>query len=581
MENPALLHSGVACLLIAALLPAALPSVRPKVSPAGQDREGALLDQAWTKWVKFVDRGRLPPSTRNWQRRAAVLPAAMRLVPANQWSGYTRLDEAKDLVTLLVLRGSYADGVRILHLLEMRPPKRPDARSWFPAVRRHVVDELDRGDLHVGIQAALLDKLEEGAIRLDEKGLALSHSNPALAAIVLPLLGSFHGNRFRPVMRKFLASGDESLILAATEGLSRMKSGGSIDAVLHALPAVDSVDGRRHLVRLLLELDALDGGAARPDKERRWMDAIMQEMKRLGDASRKSPLVPLYRTWRRPESVPFLIDELEATVALAKKHKVPTSLVFYQSALHEALTNLTGTFVRRGEWGRWREFWRREGESFVLAKEPKRSQGKTSASGFFGIPVRGRRVLFILDTSGSMSAPAAGNGLAAFENGRTRLARAKQELLSAVSGMSENSAFNVIFFSSDARRWLPGPRPANDKRKKALENTLRSILPDGGTDLLDALKLGMRGKIHPTTGMGRPSVDEIFVLSDGMPSNAPDFILSRVAKWNIDRSAVINTVYLGVARETSPTLAPLPLVGPAAFMKKLAEQNGGKFVPTH
>jgi len=560
-----------ACLLFTVSVPA-----------QGEEAENAKLDRAWSTWVKHIDRGRLPPTTRNWQVRGAILPASMRLVPESGVPQYTRLDEAEDLVTLTILRGSYVDGQRIVHLLLLPQPKRPDSRPWFPRLQKHVIEELDRDDLKVGIQAALLDKLEEGAVAIKKEGDGLSHSDPALASVLLPLLGGFHGNRFRPVLEQYLGSGDPSLILAAAEGLSRMGSGASIEKVLRALPAVTSVFQRRRLVRLLLELDALnDEGESSSDRlveEKRWLGLLYLELESRAGPGLRAPLIPLFRTWRSPASVPRLIGELESTVIQSKLRKVPTSLVFYQNDLHETLMNLTGTFVRRGEWAKWRTFWDREGANFILAKEPKRDQGKTSASGFFGIPVRGKRVVFVLDTSGSMSAPTGGGGIKSFEVGRSRLERAKHELLAAVGGMSETSSFNVIFFSNDARAWLPGPRPANDKRKKALRTTLESLLPNGGTFLLAGLKRGMSGKIHPTTGQTKRSVDEIFVLSDGMPKNPPEMILERVAKWNVSGAAVINTVFLGVARRTNPTDVPLPLVGPAAFMKKLAEQNGGKFV---
>lgn len=563
-------------------LSACLLSILASAAWQGADGEDVRLDRAWATWVKYVDRGQLPAETRHWQKRSAILPASMRLVPENQVGQYTRLDEAEDLITLIVLRGSYEDGQRIVHLLSLRQPKRPDATPWFEKLQKHLIDELDRDDLRVGLQAALLDKLEEGEVAVGKEGASLSHSEPALASVILPLLGGFHGNRFRPVLEQYLGSGDSALILAAAEGLSRMGSGASIGKVLQALPEVDTVHERRRLVRLLLELDALDDDGkhteAQAVKERRWLELLYQEMQVQKEMALKAPIIPLFRTWRSPESVPRLISELEATVIWSKRRRVPTSLVFYQNDIHETLSNLTGAFVRRGEWSAWREFWNKEGSYFILAKEPKRRQGTTSADGFFGIPVRGKRVIFVLDTSGSMSAASSGVGLKSFEGGRTRLDRAKKELMAAVGAMSENSSFNVIFFSSDARPWLPGPRPASDKRKKALETALASILPNGGTSLLAGLKRGMRGKIHPTTGKVRQSVDEIFVLSDGQPNTSTDMILEKVSKWNVGRSAVINTVYLGFARKTSPTDVPLPLVGPAAFMKKLAEQNGGKFV---
>ena len=231
-----MLGKPVACLLILA-----------SAAAQAEDAEDAKLDRAWQSWVKFVDRGRLPPATRNWQVRGAILPVSMRLVPESRQLQYTRMNEAEDLITLLILRGSYADGQHIVHLLTLRQPKRPEARRWFPKLRMHVIEELERGDLHVGLQAALLDKLEEGAVRIKGKGQARSHSDPALASILLPLLGGFHGNRFRPVLEQYLESGDGSLILAATEGLSRMSSGASIGKVLEAMPHVVAVAERRKL----------------------------------------------------------------------------------------------------------------------------------------------------------------------------------------------------------------------------------------------------------------------------------------------------------------------------------------------
>ncbi|MEZ5990606.1 MAG: VWA domain-containing protein [Planctomycetota bacterium] len=574
--------------------------------------QGDALGDAFTKWFRYFEKGRFPPEGRDWRKRSPILPPDMRLVPEGFQGSYDRVEESRDILTLLVQRGGYADGERLLQVLAQPRPTDPLGANVHDGVVELVAAELARPGLPVGLQAAVLDRLEAGQLALPGRDERLGHSEPELAMSLLPLLGDFHPSRFRPVLERYLGSGDFRLVLAAGEGLSRMRSARSLPVLVDALGRFSTPDRLRELVRLVLELDSLaldaadddgegaaegageegtgkpgaaDGAAeaarardkaAREALERHLLAKVREAWARQTEPRSRMALVPLFRTWRSADSVPFLLAELRRALDQQKAAGHATSLPFLVAAVHETLCDLCGAFHAGSDPEDWFAFWEQEKARFVLAPRPEQ-KGTTRAEGFFGIPVRGRCVLFVLDCSGSMSAGTLTGE--APESGvlPSRLERAKQELLAAVEGMDDHRRFNVVLFSTSARAWMPAPRPATERRRQALASSLRGLQPRGGTNLLAALRLGIAGRIKEQQGRYGTSIDEVFVLSDGMPSSPPDLILERVRQWNPGRAAAIHAVYLGQETRGLPIDQP-ERVGPDSFMRRLAEENGGRFV---
>jgi len=125
---------------------------------------------------------------------------------------------------------------------------------------------------------------------------------------------------------------------------------------------------------------------------------------------------------------------------------------------------------------------------------------------FFGIRAEGQLFIYVVDCSGSMLDD-------------DRLVRAKRELRRSVTNLQLPQRFQIIFYN-DRPVPIMGelPRSADLTAKTQMNQWLRLIEPDGGTDPRGAL--GMALAVRP---------DAIFLLSDG---EFPDGTVEAIAKKN-------------------------------------------------
>ncbi len=262
---------------------------------------------------------------------------------------------------------------------------------------------------------------------------------------------------------------------------------------------------------------------------------------------------------RQPEAVDDLVIRLRHPDAAVR------------SAARDALILLCG--VDHGIDPRaWEEWWEAKREGFAFPELPGspagsplgRADGTTSDdwtagdrptfSRFFGIPLRGRRVCLVVDYSQSMWGP--------------RRDKAEEELLDAVKGLSSAASFAVILFNEKVWWFGDGPLPARPQHKFDLAGYLPEQETKSYTNIYDSLEraLGLRG-VGTQARDPAPGVDEIVVLSDGVPNRGKlkdtERILEAVEALNGGRVR-IHTVSLG-----DEELDLLPA---------LAERNGGKHV---
>jgi len=210
-----------------------------------------------------------------------------------------------------------------------------------------------------------------------------------------------------------------------------------------------------------------------------------------------------------------------------------------KTALAEALHDLTGDNL--GEYGsRWRKWWQKHGERFVVpAVRPvpasKAGAGKkkpgTKTVSFYGIPVRSSRIIFVLDRSGSMN-------MHDTTDGRTRLDRAKIELLRTVDGLPLGTQANIVFFGTGAEEWRHGLVPLSRTNRRAVKGFLKGIDATGGTDLYEALALALSDR----------NVEAVYLLSDGSPTGKHrgfKDMLGAVGLLNRVRRVRIHCIALG------------------------------------
>jgi hypothetical protein len=106
-------------------------------------------------------------------------------------------------------------------------------------------------------------------------------------------------------------------------------------------------------------------------------------------------------------------------------------------------------------WGRW---WEDSKDTFQYptrsVETPYRSASLPSTSGeYYGLPLFAERLVFVLDTSGSMTGP--------------RIVAAKRELTRAIDGLSSQVHFGIVVFNGSVAAWQKKLVPATPESKRA------------------------------------------------------------------------------------------------------------------
>lgn len=639
-------HSVVALALFATVLPC-----------SGQRSWDDELDKSFNRWIKDFKAGRIEPTDKRGPRKKPYLSKTLleevplykeaeaaknrgsKTKKSRKSKGskdadtgskarkrketYHRLREARELFGFLKKRGSPADGMRFLQVIEVSFKKK-GGKLWevtgkFSRFRREALDVLEKDGCPPDIQRVLAERLEKGLVEkpvangaakkqdAGEKGPGantLSFPDPALGAVLLPLVGSFNQPDFLPLLEKFLRVDEQALRVMAAEALARMGNGPSVAPVARVLHDLEYPEDIGYLASSLGRL-ALAESPKPSEKNLKYALGLVQDkLGSLKDWRARIALVPITRMIRSRSSIPLLIRMLEdvnTELAAASKKKSRGSKAgsgTLLASVQEALVDLTGTYIDPRLPGKWREWWQSVAGGFVLPPQKKElpaGEGATRAAGFFGIPVSGNRVFFVLDISGSMAWPMRGKDYVKGKTGRgavgsfeSRFDRAMAELKKAIEGLPPDSKFNVAFFSDHVKTWKKKLVWSTSKNKKAFLGYLGKIFPTGGTMLYDGLDAAL--EIDLDKPKGKPyenEVDEVFLLSDGAPNlgtlTDTRQILEVVRTWTRGAQIRIHGVYIGdevVDEDFRPPNMPLP---PAEqmraedFMRKLAEENHGKF----
>lgn len=201
---------------------------------------------------------------------------------------------------------------------------------------------------------------------------------------------------------------------------------------------------------------------------------------------------------------------------------------------------------------------------------------RRSTTTFYGIKTNSKRVLYILDVSGSMLfpdgvAPAGGGAPPPAAAGqKLPIDVAKDELLQSVRSLPEDATFNVVFFSHEVWAWKEKPLKADKAGKAEAAKWIAEREANGATNIFDALAKGFqiagRGTQDKRYGV---SVDTIFLLSDGQANRGRiidrDQIVAEVRRMNSEQKLKVHTI--GIGKGHDPKL-----------MRDLAELTGGTYV---
>ncbi len=218
-------------------------------------------------------------------------------------------------------------------------------------------------------------------------------------------------------------------------------------------------------------------------------------------------------------------------------------------------------FASRSEdWATW---WEDNCEDFMFASgepfSPESGLSESSHSGssvwdleaaeFFGTYIYAKRMIFVLDISSSMGAPASMG---------TRLDLAKKELIEAIQPLPEDTYFTILVFDAGVGVWKRSLVRATEKNRELATIWVKRIAMGRGTNSYEAL-------IRAFAADG--NAEAIFFLSDGKPSKGritdPAQILREVRLLNFFRRVSIYTFgFVGQGEQ---------------FMRNLAATNNGEF----
>jgi HEAT repeat protein len=210
-----------------------------------------------------------------------------------------------------------------------------------------------------------------------------------------------------------------------------------------------------------------------------------------------------------------------------------------------ALKKLTGKNLGYNP-AHWDAWWRINREKFSFdSVVDEAGGGAAGVTTYHDVPVISRKIIFLVDVSGSMRYS---------QKGTTRLEGAKAELTKVLRALAKEVRVNLIFFSDEAEAWKGRLVPVGPNLKQALA-AVEALESEGQTNIYDALE----------KAFADPDVDTVYLLSDGDPSvgkyTREAEILREVRRMNQARQIIIHTIGL-----TS-----------SSFLKKLAAENWGQY----
>ena len=184
---------------------------------------------------------------------------------------------------------------------------------------------------------------------------------------------------------------------------------------------------------------------------------------------------------------------------------------------------------------------------------------------FYGVPTVGRRIVFVIDVSGSMSEPLETFGAV------SKISMARRELVATLRALPERTRFNLVKFNPIVRVWSEEFQKATSANKETAANFIHGLEASGGTNLFGGVTkaLGVAKLGERMIASSRSVPDQIIILTDGRPTlgltiNTLD-ILEEVGRLNAGQTFRIDTIAFGLDADQD-------------FLRQLAEQNGGKLI---
>jgi HEAT repeat protein len=430
----------------------------------------------------------------------------------------------------------------------------------------------------------------------------------------LQVLAGYRGDEVRALLRKAAAdekgtkSGRRS---GAIQTLGRLGDSESVPALVRNLKHAD-FEIRRASVVALGEIRSPDAAAplttVLADPEPSLRTAALDALGLLRAPDRTLPaMLPMLQAeeWQVRAAAIQAVGQLRAKDAI---QPLIDALRREEGRLREdAMAALlhTTTFDYGEDPDAWQRWWDGLKDRFEVPSDEelaKRKEAiaknqakyKSAAADFVGVPSKSRRIVFVIDTSGSMEDLISDSkNFKLKERGYKSLMKmdiVKDELCRTIDALGPEVRFNLITFATDVKYWKSSLVGANLVNKAGAIKYVQDLKPIGGASQQFNARAGLGGTAGMAAGKtntyaalmagldagGRglydrhydSQVDTIYFLSDGTPSTGEyverDEILAEVRRVNTLRKIVIHTIAIGDMDH--------------ALMEMLARQNNGSFV---
>jgi hypothetical protein len=342
----------------------------------------------------------------------------------------------------------------------------------------------------------------------------------------------------------------DTLLLFAKKAVNR-KDQGEVAAPLLAVLLASSVPAaRRETGELLDKITTTQHGVL-------VVETLADELGRHGTERDVMVLAKLSKTRTFAEHFGIRRAVVGALTQIPKTQALGALIEMLEAVKGEALadasehlTQVTGQIfgMDAAAWQRW---WKDEHEHYEYPKRvkqaPYRSVALDMAGTYYGLPLFAERLVFVLDTSGSMQGP--------------RITAAKRELVRAIAGLPEHVQFGIVIFNSTVQTWQKQLVPATEQSKKAATTFVNSQEVHSNTFSYDALEAAF----HFDT-------EAIYFLSDGAPTGgkivAPVDIVAAISAENKIRRISLYTIGIGAGIPGGPL---------DTFLRSLAEENLGLY----
>ncbi len=201
---------------------------------------------------------------------------------------------------------------------------------------------------------------------------------------------------------------------------------------------------------------------------------------------------------------------------------------------------------------------------------------------FFGIETSTNNTLYLIDISGSMegidegsikdqvmreAGNKAGNVVSNAIGGKigsllgkqvtkqaTKLGAVKRKLIPAIKGLPDGKKFAVFAYNNDVTKQSVELRVASNMSRTSANIFVENLKAGGGTNT-------SRGLVE---ALSTPGVQEIVLMSDGLPNGGPQAVLEEIRQVNTN-NVIIHTIAFGEDADHN-------------FMRTLAQENNGTFI---